>query len=108
MRTETPHSAVRTMKSLEFEDGAFQIDATVVAKGLGIMPTLLMERLREGRITSLCERGIDADAGRYRLTFFSENRRFRLVVDESGSIVQRSTLDFGGRPLPPSVHRPGR
>jgi hypothetical protein len=96
------------MKSLEFEDGAFQIDATVVAKGLGIMPTLLMERLREGRITSLCERGIDADAGRYRLTFFSENRRFRLVVDESGSIVQRSTLDFGGRPLPPAVHRPGR
>jgi hypothetical protein len=95
------------MTSLEFEDNAFQIDATVVAKGLGIVPTLLMQRLREGKITSLCERGIDADAGRYRLTFFSENRRFRVVIDESGSIVQRSTLDFGGRPLPPSLHRPG-
>ena len=95
------------MTLLEFEDNAFQIDATVVAKGLGIVPTLLMQHLREGKITSLCERGIDADAGRYRLTFFSENRRFRLIVDESGSIVQRSTLDFGSRPLPSSVHRPG-
>jgi hypothetical protein len=96
------------MKSLEFEDGAIQIDATIVAKGLGIPPTLLMERLREGKITSVCERGIDADDGRYRLTFFSENRRFRLIVDESGAIVQRSAIDFGDRPLPTSTRRRGR
>jgi len=96
------------MKSLEFEDGAIQIDATIVAKGLGIPPTLLLERLREGKITSVCERGIDADDGRYRLTFFSENRRFRLVVDESEAIVQRSAIDFGDLPLPTSTRRPGR
>jgi hypothetical protein len=96
------------MKPLEFEDGAIQIDATIVAKGLGISPTLVLERLREGKITSVCERGIDADHGRYRLTFFSENRRFRLVVDESGAIVQRSTIDFGDLPLPRSTRRPGR
>lgn len=96
------------MKSLEFEDGAIQIDATIVAKGFGILPTLLLERLREGKITSMCERGIDADDGRYRLTFFSENRRFHLVVDESGAIVQRSSIDFGDLPLPTSTRRPGR
>lgn len=96
------------MKSLEFEDGTVQIDAAIVAEGFGILPTLLLERLREGKITSVCERGIDADHGRYRLTFFSENRRLRLVVDESGAIVQRSTIDFGDLPLPNSTHRPGR
>lgn len=96
------------MKSLEFEDGAIQIDATIVAKGLGVPPTLLLERLREGKITSVCERGIDADHGRYRLTFFSENRRFRLVVAESGAIIQRSTIDFGDLPLPNSTRRLGR
>jgi hypothetical protein len=96
------------MKSVEFEDGAIQIDATVVAKGLGIVPTLLLERLREGKITSLCERGTDVDSGRYRLTFFSENRRFRLIVNESGAIVQRSAIDFGELPLPSSARRPGR
>lgn len=96
------------MKSVEFEDGAIQIDATVVAKGLGIVPTLLLERLREGKITSLCERGTDVDSGRYRLTFFSVNRRFRLVVDESGAIVQRSAINFGDLPLPTSARRPGR
>lgn len=93
------------MESLEFEDGAIQIDATIVAEGLGVPPTLFLERLREGKITSACERGIDADDGRYRLTFFSESRRFRLVVAESGAIIQRSTIDFGDPPLPNSTHR---
>lgn len=95
------------MKTLELEDGAIQIDAAIVAEGLGIMPPLLRERMREGKITSRLERGIDADNGRYRLTFFAEHRRFRLVVDESGVIVQRSTVDFGDRPLPVSARRPG-
>jgi hypothetical protein len=96
------------MKPLEFEDGAIQVDATIVAAGLGIEPTVVLERLREGAITSLCERGIDDDSGRYRLTFFSETRRFRLVVDERGAIVQRSAIDFGDMPLPASARRPGR
>jgi len=95
------------MKSLEFEDGGIQVDATIVANGLGIEPTLLLERLREGKITSRCERGIDADSGRYRLTFFSQNRRFSLTVDESGIIIQRSTIDFGELPLPASAHKLG-
>lgn len=99
---------VQTMKSLEFEDGAIQIDATIVANGLGIVPTLFLERLREGKITSLCERGIDVDSGRYRLTFFSENRRVRIIADESGTIIQRSVIAFGDLPLPTSARRLGR
>jgi Family of unknown function (DUF6522) len=93
------------MKPVEFCDGAVEIDGAVIAEGLGITLPLLREQMQAGKITSLAERGIDADRGRHRLTFFSEHRRFRLVVDDSGTIIQRSALDFGKSPLPNSVRR---
>ena len=91
------------MAVVNFEDGALSIDAAVIGRGLNIEPSLVQAQMREGKITVLCERGFDEDAGRYRLTFFYENRRFRLVVDEAGNAVQRSTLDFGDHPLPTSM-----
>jgi hypothetical protein len=60
--------------------------------------------MREGTITSRCERGIDSDAGRYRLTFFYENARCRLIVNETGSVVKRSITEFGDR-LPTSLRK---
>jgi hypothetical protein len=95
------------MKRIEFADGAIQIDASIVAEGLGIALPRLKEGMRSGKITSLSERGIDADLGRHRLTFFSEHRRFRVVVDDNGAIIQRSALDFGEASLPPSARKPG-
>ena len=95
------------MAMIEFEDGAIQVDVAIVAKGLRIEPSLVQERMRDGKITTLCERGIDEDEGRHRLSFFSENRRFRLVVDEDGNVVQRSAVDFGDRGLPASARKPG-
>jgi len=92
---------------IEFEEGAIQVDVTIVARGLGIEPAVVQERMREGKITSLCERGTDEDQGRYRLSFFSENRRFRLVVNEKGDLIQRSAVDFGDRGLPASARKPG-
>jgi hypothetical protein len=94
------------MKPIEFADGAVQIDASIVAEGLGIALPRLKEGMRRGTITSLSERGVDADLGRHRLTFFSEHRRFRVVVDASGAIIQRSALDFGDASLPPSARKP--
>lgn len=95
------------MKPVEFDNGAVEIDASVIAEGLGISLPLLKQQMRAGQITSQSERGVDDDAGRYRLTFFSEHRRFRVIVDEGGAILQRSTLNFGDSPLPKSLHRPG-
>ena len=95
------------MKPIEFRDGAVQIDASVIAEGLGIALPLLRKQMRAGEITSLSERGTGADLGRHRLTFFSEHRRFRVVVDDRGAIIQRSALDFGNSPLPKSVRKPG-
>src|SRR5262245_23215281 len=74
--------------------------------GSTLKPSLVQGRMREGKITVLSERGVEEDAGRYRLTFFYENRRFRLVVDEEGNAVQRSTVDFGDQPLPASMRKP--
>lgn len=95
------------MKPIEFENGEVEIDAAVVADGLGLTLPLLQQGMRTGDITSLAERGVDADHGRHRLTFFSAHRRFRVVIDASGAIIQRSALDFGDEQLPRSVHKPG-
>lgn len=95
------------MAALEFSNGAISIDASIVADGLAIAPVALLQALREGSVTSRCEQGVDVDAGRYRLTFFSNRRRFRIVVDAQGAIRSRSSLNFGDRPLPRAAHRPG-
>jgi len=94
------------MAVVEFEQGTLSIDAAVIGRGLNVEASLVPVRMREGKITVLCERGFDEDTGRYRLTFFYENRRFRLVVDDAGNALQRSTVDFGDRPLPASMHKP--
>ena len=95
------------MKPIEFRDGAVQVDASIVAEGLGLALPLFRKEMRAGRITSLAERGVEADSGRHRLTFFSEHRRFRVVVDETGAIIQRSAIDFGDSLLPKSVRKAG-
>jgi hypothetical protein len=41
------------MAIIEFEEGTIRVDATIIAEGLGIEPSLVLDRLREGRITSL-------------------------------------------------------
>ena len=94
------------MAIVEFKDRTLCIDAAVIGQGLNVEPSLVQVRMREGKITVLCERGVDEDAGRYRMTFFHENRRFRLVVDEEGNAIQRSTVDFGDHQLPTSMRKP--
>jgi hypothetical protein len=91
---------------VKFEDGAVQIDAAVIGEGLGIEPSLVQSRMREGKITSRYERGIDEDAGYHRLTFFTESQRLTLIVDDAGNVLQRSVIDFGSRTLPAGLRRP--
>jgi len=95
------------MKPVEISNGVVQVEASVIAEGLGLALPQFREQMQAGKITSLSERGTDADLGRHRLTFFSEHRRFRLIFDDSGTIIQRSALDFGDAPLPKSVRKPG-
>ncbi|WP_373090102.1 DUF6522 family protein [Sneathiella sp.] len=85
------------MVRIDSLDGDIEIDAGVVAKGLKIDVASLQAGMRNGSITSLCEQGIEKDEGQFRLTFFSNNCQYRLVVDEKGTVIQSSVINFGDR-----------
>jgi hypothetical protein len=78
------------MTGVTVDAEGFTVDAEVIAQGFGIDPARVPLMLREGRITSRCETGIDADAGRYRLTFIHEARALRLTVDAEGALLQQA------------------
>lgn len=75
--------------TVEFDGDSFSVDAAVIASGLGVTEARLQRMMSEGRVTSRCERGVDEDSGRYRLTFFSARRRLSLTVDADGQIIDR-------------------
>ena len=81
--------------SIEIADGAFYVEASVIAAGLDVEPAQVLILMRSRQITSICEHGVGADVGCHRLTFHYRNRRFRLVIDGAGQIVRRSSVDFG-------------
>jgi hypothetical protein len=95
-----PRGLSMSPPSIEVEDGAFLIEASVIATGLDVEPAQVLILFRSGEITSISEQGVGEDAGFHRLTFHYRNRRFRLIVNGAGQIVRRSSVDFGqqGRP----------
>jgi len=78
------------MDSIQLADGALNIEATLIATDLGLNPTQVLDSMRAGRLTAVCERGMAEDAGRFRLTFYYANRRLRLTVDSAGKVLERS------------------
>lgn len=85
---------------VEKTDAGFTIDAGELAALLGLAAEDVRRMMREGGITTRTERGEGADAGRYRLSFFSPERRLQLIVDEAGEVLQRSRV-------PRAVAQPG-
>lgn len=79
---------------IEFDGETISVDATLIAESLGIEPAVVQPLMREGRITSRCERGVDEDEGRYRLTFFHGRLRALLVIDADGRMLTR-TIEAG-------------
>jgi hypothetical protein len=86
------------MARISFQNDAVEIDAAIIAEGLGISPANVQSEMRAGRITSVCERGVDEDAGTFRLSFMAGNRRLRLIVDSEGAVIRRSTLTLTDPP----------
>lgn len=95
------------MTSIEFGDGEVLVDAAVIAKGLKLKAEAVQEMMRRLHHQSV-RAGNRRGLGCFRLTFFTDNRRFRLVVNEAGRIIQRLGVDFGDRPMPASARIPGR
>ncbi len=92
---------------VDIDDRTILVDATILGELLRVLPGDVPALMREHAITSVCERGIDAHAGEFRLSFFYRNRRARLSVDGSGQVLSRSSIDFGDRPLPGALRSQG-
>lgn len=86
------------MSQITFADEMIEIDATLVAKGLGMHPDALRQAMREGHVTRTMEKGEGAHAGRFRATFYSPNCRLRLLFNDEGIILQTSSAEFSRKP----------
>jgi uncharacterized protein DUF6522 len=93
--------------TIEISDDAFVVDVALVGELLRLPVARVQSLMRSGQITSSCERGVDEDAGEFRLNFFHGNRRARLSTDLEGRILRKSAIDFGDRPIPDVRSRPG-
>ena len=86
---------MRQKPKIDIGNGEVEVDASIVAQGLGITPDLLRDEMREGKVTSRLERGVADDEGRHRLTFFADNKSLSLIVDDAGRVVKSSALERG-------------
>jgi hypothetical protein len=83
-----------TDANVEVRSDEIQIDAAVVAAGLGIE---LSAVCNPGQLTSRCEPGVGEDQDHLRMTFFYPVKRFRVTVDEedASSAGRASTSTTG-------------
>ena len=70
------------------EQPSIEIDAALVAQGLGLEVAEFRRLMEVRRISVLCERGTGEHAGLYRASFYHQGRRMRLVVDAEGRPVE--------------------
>lgn len=78
-----------------------EIDAALVAEGLGLAVADFRQLMEQRRITVLCERGTGADAGLFRASFYLDGKRVRLVVDHQGNPVPGRNGERPPDPAPP-------
>ena len=83
------------MSVVTIPTGGFEVDATVIAAAFGLEQSTLQQLMRDGQVTSLCEAGVDEDAGRYRLTFHHDGRALRLTVDVDGRVLSKAIFPSG-------------
>lgn len=67
--------------------GPVEVDARLIAEGLGLDAEQVPAMVADRRIATLCERGTGEDAGLFRFTFYFGKQRFRLVTNASGQPV---------------------
>ncbi|MFZ2235059.1 MAG: DUF6522 family protein [Dokdonella sp.] len=69
---------------------SIEIDAAIVADGLGLEVAGFRKLMQQGKVSVLCERGVGHDKGHYRASFYHEGKRVRLVVDGNGYPVEQT------------------
>ncbi|MHA6346306.1 DUF6522 family protein [Roseivivax sp. CAU 1761] len=78
--------------SVSVSEAGFEVDAALLAEAFGLPAKAVRTLMRQGRITSRCETGMDEDAGRFRLTFYHDGKALRLTVDGAGTVLKRATF----------------
>ena len=77
---------------IRWTEGAVEVDATLVARGLNLPVAQFMAKMRRGVVYSTSKRGIGEDEDRFRLTFRYRDRVFRLIVTTTGEIVSEESF----------------
>ena len=80
------------MASIDPTDEGFQVEVELIAEGFGLTPDEVNRRMRDGRMTSRCEKGMGEDAGRWRLTFYSGGRTLRLTLGPDLQVISRASF----------------
>lgn len=80
------------MKKVTMHNGQATVDAHDLGPMLGLEPAQVPEKMRSGEITSLFEKGVDDDAGRFRLSFYYNAKRIRLTCLEDGTVLSTTTV----------------
>ncbi len=74
---------------LEVTDAGVTVDAHDLAPLIGCQPSEVPGLMREGRITSVFEKGEGEDAGRFRVTFRYLETRVRFTCAEDGEVLSQ-------------------
>lgn len=85
------------MTAVTITAAGFEVDAALIAAAFGLDPDTLQTLMRAGHVTSVCEAGVDADLGRFRLTFRHAGRAFRVTVDGDGKVLSRASFPVAAR-----------
>ncbi|MFD2857974.1 DUF6522 family protein [Seohaeicola zhoushanensis] len=80
----------------------FEVDARLLSATFGLTEREIKARMRDGRITTLSEKGEGEDEGRWRMTFYHGTQALRLTVDKDGNLLSRSTFPVAARAQPAS------
>jgi hypothetical protein len=75
-----------------------EIEAALVAPSFGLHPQEFQKLLQSGKIASLCERGTGEDSGTYRISFYHQRQRARLVIAADGTVLSREVSSRTGKP----------
>lgn len=80
-----------------------EIEAVVVAPSFGLHPQQFQKLLQAGKIATLCERGTGEDDDTYRISFYQQHQRARLVIAADGTILSREVSSRPAKPGRPQT-----
>lgn len=83
-----------------------EIEAVVVAPSLGLHPREFQKLLQSGKIATLCERGTGEDSGTFRISFYHQRQRARLVIAADGRLLSTEVTSRAASPRATGTGKP--